>query len=129
MVCNERMACYLLDSTPKGYRNKLLISSFLQERIGKRMGDILLVCGMGMGIVFFGLVCIIILCSIMSAILKNSTAKKKEETAAAPAAATQPVQEAQIPNREEMVAALSAVIAEELGKDVSAIRIVSLKKL
>ena len=93
------------------------------------MGDILLVCGMGMGITFFGLVCIIVLCSVMSAILKNKGANKNEETTAAPVAATQPVQEAQIPNREEMVAALSAVIAEELGKDVSAIRIVSLKKL
>ena len=35
----------------------------------------------------------------------------------------------EIPNRQEMIAAVSAAIAEELGKDVSAIRILSVKKL
>ena len=87
----------------------------------------LFVCLMGMGIVFFGLVCIIALCKLMSIVLKTSTSKT--ESVAQSAAAQQPVQETEIPNREEMVAALSAVVAEELGKDVSAIRIVSLKKL
>ena len=92
------------------------------------MGDILLVCGMGMGITFFGLVCLVVLTYLTSTLIKSMTKKNVEEKPE-PVAATQPVQEAQIPNREEMVAALSAVIAEELGKDVSAIRIVSLKKL
>ena len=92
------------------------------------MGDILLVCGMGMGITFFGLICLILLTYLTSTLIKSMTKKNVEEKPE-PVTATQPVQEAQIPNREEMVAALSAVIAEELGKDVSAIRIVSLKKL
>ena len=70
-------------------QNKLLISSFLRERIGNRMGDILLVCGMGMGITFFGLVCIIVLCYIMSTLLKGNGNKKVEEKPA-PVAATQP---------------------------------------
>lgn len=89
-------------------------------------GEILKTCLMGMGIVFFGLVCIIALCSLMSAVLKTNVGKTEN---IASDAVAQPVQETEIPNREEMVAALSAVVAEELGKDVSAIRIVSLKKL
>ena len=93
------------------------------------MEEILQVVLMGVGIVFFGLICIIALCYIMSAVLKNTGTKKEEAVQAAPVAAAQPVQETEIPNREEMVAALSAVIAEELGKDDSAIRIESLKKL
>lgn len=89
-------------------------------------GEILKVCLMGMGIVFLGLVCIYGLCVLMGALLKTN----KSNTEVAPsAAAQQPEQKTEIPNREEMVAALSAVVAEELGKDVSAIRIVSLKKL
>lgn len=89
-------------------------------------GEILKVCLMGIGIVFFGLVCIIALCKLMSVVLNIKTNKTESVE---PSAVAQPVQETEIPNREEMVAALSAVVAEELGKDVSAIRIVSLKKL
>lgn len=89
-------------------------------------GEILKTCLMGMGIVFFGLVCIIALCKLMSIVLGTQA---KETESIAPDAVARPVQETEIPNREEMVAALSAVVAEELGKDVSAIRIVSLKKL
>ena len=33
------------------------------------------------------------------------------------------------PNRQELVAAVSAAIAEELGTDITGIRIVSMKKL
>ena len=83
------------------------------------------VCLMGMGIVFTGLLCIVGLCKLMS-LARGSTQKKTDapaqEQIAAPAAE-------EIPNREEMVAALSAVIAEELGTSVSAIRIVSLKRI
>ena len=44
-------------------------------------------------------------------------------TVAAPVAA-QPIQ-----NRQEIIAAVSAALAEELGTDVSAIRILSFKKI
>ncbi len=91
------------------------------------------VCLMGMGIVFLGLVCLIILCFMMSSVLKalkNNSEPAKAASVSAPAApVAQPAQAEEIPNREELVAAVSAVIAEELGKDVSAIRIVSLKRI
>lgn len=84
---------------------------------------------MGMGIVFIGLICIVVLCSIMSKVVRGL---EKNSAPAAPAAAQAPaaVQTAEpIANRQELVAAISAALAEELGKDVSAIRIISLKKV
>ena len=79
---------------------------------------------MGMGTVFFGLVCLIVLTSIMGRILGREAAP----AAAAPAApvAAAPAVE---PNRQELVAAVSAAIAEELGTDITGIRILSMKKV
>ncbi len=79
---------------------------------------------MGMGTVFFGLICLIVLTSIMGRILGREAAP----AAAAPAApvAAAPAVE---PNRQELVAAVSAAIAEELGTDITGIRILSMKKV
>ncbi|MBQ8812893.1 MAG: OadG family protein [Lachnospiraceae bacterium] len=90
---------------------------------------------MGMGIVFVGLVCIVLLCSIMSKvvrILEKITSVSEPAAASAPASAPAPVivpAAEPIANRQELVAAVSAALAEELGTDVSAIRILSLKKV
>ena len=94
-----------------------------------------LVVLMGMGIVFVGLICIVLLCSLMSKVVK--ILEKMNESAPAPAAApvaapaAAPVAAVQAPveNRQELVAAISAALAEELGTDVSGIRILSLKKV
>ncbi|QNL43333.1 OadG family protein [Oscillibacter hominis] len=88
----------------------------------------LFVCLLGIGTVFFGLICIIVLATLMS---RACGAKaSKAPVAAAPAAASAPVPaEASIPNRQEMIAAISAAVADELGTDISAIRILSVKKL
>lgn len=85
------------------------------------------VCLMGVGTVFFGLICIILLCSIMSAVC--SKLAKPESVPAAAAAPTVTKAKTTIANHQEFIAAVSAVIAEELGKDVSAIRILSVKEL
>lgn len=82
---------------------------------------------LGIGTVFVGLICIIILCTIMGVIMQKVTGKNQEAPAAAAAPAV-PAAPA-IPNRGELVAAIACAAAEELGADVSAIRIVSLKKL
>ena len=82
---------------------------------------------LGLGIVFFGLICIIVLCTIMGAIVRKF-AKKPEAPAAAPAPAPA-AEQTVIPNRREMVAAISAAIAEELGVEVSGIKILSIKKI
>ena len=89
-----------------------------------------LVIAMGIGVVFFGLICIVILSMLMSAIVRaaeNKTAKAvpPETPAGSEAAANELSPE----KRRELIAAISAVVAEELGADVSAIRVTSFKKL
>lgn len=85
------------------------------------------VCLMGFGTVFIGLICIVFLSMAMSAICQRLE-KKPEPATAAPVTPKGPVGGA-IPNRTELVAAISAVLAEEMGAEVSAIRIVSLKRI
>ena len=82
------------------------------------------VCLMGMGTVFFGLICIVALCCLMSAVCRRTERRK-----AAPAAPAAPAVPAETGDRGELVAAVSAALAEELGTDISGIRILSLKKL
>ena len=82
---------------------------------------------MGIGTVFFGLICIIVLCMAMSAVCRSMGGPE-----AAPAPAPAPAATAAgaaIPNRQAMIAAISAAIAEEEGTDLSGIRILSVKKL
>ena len=83
----------------------------------------LFVCLMGMGTVFFGLICLIGLTALMGRIVGRS------QSVAVPATVPVATPVAAEPNRQELVAAISAAIAEELGTDVTGIRIVSMKKL
>ena len=75
-------------------------------------------------ILFVGFICIVIVCSIFVLLGKRGNKKKKAKEENLPVAA-----EEEIPDRQEFVAAVSAAIAEELGKDVSAIRILSIKRM
>lgn len=81
---------------------------------------------LGVGIVFLGLICLVIICSVFGLIGKATNKPKKEQAKAQTQA---PVAEEEIPDRQEFVAAVSAAIAEELGTDVSAIRILSIKRM
>ena len=84
------------------------------------------VCLMGLGTVFVGLICIILLCMLMSKICQSLTHQEESPNTLEPTHV--PVQST-IPNRQEWIAAVSAVLAEELGTDVSAIRILSVKQI
>ena len=84
----------------------------------------LFVCLMGICTVFIGLICIIILVSVMSNVVRRTD--KKTAAAAIPAPAA--VSTAASAVTPELVAAVAA-IAEDMGSDVSAIRIVSMKKI
>ncbi|MBQ8338280.1 MAG: OadG family protein [Oscillospiraceae bacterium] len=88
---------------------------------------------LGIGTVFLGLVCIVILCSLVSFLCRKALGDSKNDALAAPAPAVAPkaapAPAAPIANRSKIVAAVSAVIAEELGTDVSAIRVKSFKKI
>ena len=89
------------------------------------MSTAFIVC-MGIGTVFIGLICIIILCKVIGIFCMLSEKKdtKTDNVTITPVAQTQPIQ-----NRQEIIAAVSAAVAEELGKDISAIRILSFKKI
>ncbi len=84
------------------------------------------VCIMGMGTVFFGLVCLVFICTVLSAVCKIFA----KNTPAAPAAKsrTSSAKSADVANKGEIIAAASAAIAEELGEDVKNIKVVSFKK-
>lgn len=84
----------------------------------------LFVCLMGLCTVFIGLICIIALVTVMSAVVRKTERQNTAPAIPAPAAAAAPSE-----ITPEMVAAVSAAIAENLGSDVSAIRIVSMKKI
>lgn len=88
------------------------------------------VFGFGFGLVFVGLICIIAICSIVGACCKKFVKddKKPVQTPeAAPVAA--PAADNGIANKGEFIAAVSAALAEELGTDVTGIRVLSVKKL
>ena len=83
----------------------------------------LFVCLMGLGTVFVGLVCIILLVTLMSYVCRKSERKS------APAPAAAPVHAPKAGVGPELIAAVSAAIAEEMGTDISAIRIISMKQI
>lgn len=83
------------------------------------------VCLMGMGTVFFGLICLILLTMLMGKIVGGMAPAPTP----APVSASTRAPAAAEPNRQELVAAVSAAIAEELGTDITGIRILSMKKL
>lgn len=88
------------------------------------------VCVMGIGTVFIGLVCLIALCTIMSAVYRKfGHGNAASPAVSAPAAPAPAADASDIPNRQQFVAAVSAVIAEEMGTDVSKLRILSIKKI
>ncbi len=83
----------------------------------------LFVCLMGIGTVFFGLICIILLVTLMSFVCR----KTEQKTTLAPVSAPAGLPKAGI--GPELIAAVSAAIAEEMGTDISAIRIISMKQI
>ena len=98
-------------------------------------GESLASSGIGFLIVFIGLICLIALVSLMGAVCQrvlSDGTKTAKPAPVAPAKKAAPVQTpapAAIENRDELVAIFSAAVAEELGTDVSAIRVVSLKQI
>lgn len=80
---------------------------------------------LGLGIVFIGLVALIVIIKIMGAIMKGVGKKK---TASVPAPEPAAVSEPE-GDRGEIIAAVSAAIATVMGENVGGIRIVSFKKV
>lgn len=78
--------------------------------------------GLGIGTVFFGLICIVLLCKIIGLFCKGSA--KREDKVEQKTPATLVGKE-----RQQIIAAVVAACAEEMGKDVKALRVVSFKKI
>lgn len=95
------------------------------------MGENMFVVAMGLGTVFVGLICIIFITKFMSFCCRGLVKNKPEEKAA-PKAAVAPVPAqapAEIANKQEFVAAVSAAIAEHSGTSAEGIRILSIKRI
>ncbi|MBO5733954.1 MAG: OadG family protein [Clostridia bacterium] len=88
-----------------------------------------LAIGIGLGTVFVGLICLILICYIMGSLVRAFT--KGDKKATPTQTAQTPVAQAQVPvaNKGEFAAAIACAIAEDLGTDVTGIRIKSVKKL
>lgn len=86
----------------------------------------IMVVGLGLGTVFVGLIALIFICYIMGALCKAFEGKKTEapKSTPAPAAQNQP-----IANKQEILAATCAVIAEELGCEANNIKVTSFKRV
>ena len=84
------------------------------------------VCLLGVGTVFIGLVCIIGLVEVMTLLCNKliKTPAPKKEAASVPQTSSGVIE-----NRSEIIAAVCAAVAEENGTDISAIRVLSFKKL
>lgn len=83
---------------------------------------------MGIGTVFFGLVCIIVLTTIMGAVLK-SNAKPAPAPAAAPKAAAPAAPAVDTAKEQEILAAVIAAVTEDLGPSASRMQITSINKI
>ena len=89
-----------------------------------------LVCLIGIAVVFVGLACIIGLVELMNLVTVKAEGKKKvQEDKEEPRAVASVQASGVIENRDEIVAAVCAAVAEENGTDISAIRVVSFKKI
>ena len=84
--------------------------------------SIIFVCLTGMGTVFFGLICLIVLTTLLGRVCGQKQQSAPAAVSPAPAAVS-------AGDQQELIAAVSAAIAEELGTDITGIRILSIKKV
>lgn len=80
---------------------------------------------LGLGIVFIGLIALILIIKIMGWVMGAVNGKRAKNV---PEPAPEPVKTVPEGDRGEIIAAVSAAIATVLGESVSGIRIVSFKK-
>lgn len=84
---------------------------------------------LGFGTVFVGLLCLILLVIVMSAVIRAFTGKKQQKAVAAAPAAAAPAACLSAAERRQLAAAVSCALATVMGRDVAGIRIVSFKKV
>ena len=98
--------------------------------------EVLTVCLLGIGVVFVGLITLIAIVALSNTVLSlfDKSGKGADESGnkvliptTPPTPSTTP--DKPIENKQEILAAVCAAIAEENGTDISAIRVISFKKL
>lgn len=96
----------------------LLLQNAVLKAAEQTDPEILQVVLLGMGTVFAGIAAIILICKMLSIL----SPKEKPATKKPPETEDERISD-------ELAAVIGAAVAEELGTDVSAIRIVSVKKV
>lgn len=85
---------------------------------------------MGLITVFVVLICLIVIIKIMGAVMAKVSGKNAPQTASAPApAAPVPAGPAASADKQKLVAAIAAAVAEDMGTDVSHLKIHSIRRL
>lgn len=84
---------------------------------------------MGIGTVFFGLICIIVLTTIMGSVLKSKSKPAAPTPAAAPKAAAPAAPAVNTAKEQEILAAVIAAVTEDLGPSASRMQITGINKI
>ena len=84
---------------------------------------------MGIGTVFFGLICIIVLTTVMGSVLKSNAKPAAPAPAAAPKAAAPAAPAVNTAKEQEILAAVIAEVTEDLGPSASRMQITSINKI
>ena len=84
---------------------------------------------MGIGTVFFGLICIIVLTTVMGSVLKSKSKPAAPAPAAAPKAAAPAAPSVNTAKEQEILAAVIAAVTEDLGPSASRMQITSINKI
>ena len=84
---------------------------------------------MGIGTVFFGLICIIVLTTVMGSVLKSKAKPSAPAPAAAPKAAAPAAPAVNTAKEQEILAAVIAAVTEDLGPSASRMQITGINKI
>lgn len=84
---------------------------------------------MGIGTVFFGLICIIVLTTVMGSVLKSKSKPAAPAPAAAPKAAVPAAPAVNTAKEQEILAAVIAAVTEDLGPSASRMQITGINKI
>ena len=84
---------------------------------------------MGIGTVFFGLICIIVLTTVMGSVLKSKSKPAAPAPAAAPKAAAPAAPAVNTAKEQEILAAGIAAVTEDLGPSASRMQITGINKI
>ena len=84
---------------------------------------------MGIGTVFFGLIFIIVLTTVMGSVLKSKSKPAAPAPAAAPKAAAPAAPAVNTAKEQEILAAVIAAVTEDLGPSASRMQITSINKI